>query len=157
MFPVSPRRRVKVFAWEVRPSCNKLRGDYRLNQDSISWMLSHCSFDDPLPEPPLPGAPVPDRIFPTPTDVPVPEPFDVPAPSPVDVPVQTPQAIPAPPSEWPDDPALKYACHSLRRFDRLISASWNAARPTTLLSAGEPVAPARIRDVSHQLESAQRL
>ena len=85
-------------------SDSPLRDDYLLSGllscDSISLIVSRCSVTDPLPE----RAPVPGTVFPTPTEVP--EPFDVPAPSPVDVPVQMPQDIPAPPSEWPDDPAL---------------------------------------------------
>jgi hypothetical protein len=97
---------VNAFARKQYQFRNPWHTPTALNRRSFNSRFLRCSFDDPLPEPPLPREPVPDRIFPTPTDVPVPEPFDVPAPSPVDVPVQTPQDIPAPPSEWPDDPAL---------------------------------------------------
>jgi hypothetical protein len=145
MCSVSSRPRVRVIARAVRPIWNQLRDDHQLSHGSIHLLFSRCSFDDPLPEPPLPGESVPDRIFPTPTDVPVPEPFDVPAPRPVDVPVQTPQDVPAPPSEWPDDPALKKNTRQgLRRFDTPIRRPSRSEQQLTPLSARQSISPPQI-------------
>jgi hypothetical protein len=148
MFSISSWPYMNVFDSREHSACSPLNGDYLWKRDSSRWMFSRCAFDDPLPEPPLPRAPVPGIVFPTPTDVPVPDPFDIPAPSPVDVPVQTPQDIPAPPSEWPDDPALKKANHGLRHYDAPINRFGpNAARPVTLLSGRQPIMPVQIRSI----------
>jgi hypothetical protein len=55
------------------------------------------SYDDDLPEPPLPS----EKPLRRPMDVPVSEPFDVPVPTPHDVPVREPHDVPPPPEEPP--------------------------------------------------------
>ena len=64
---------------------------------AIHSLVPAGSYDDDLPEPPLPS----EAPLRRPIDVPVPEPFDVPAPSPHDVPIRAPHDVPPPPDEPP--------------------------------------------------------
>jgi hypothetical protein len=75
-----------------------------LSDGGLNWgrrMLNQLvpagSYDDDLPEPPLPT----ERPLRSPADVPVRDPFDVPVRSPADVPVRGPHDVPPPPSEPP--------------------------------------------------------
>ncbi|HEY4235247.1 MAG TPA: hypothetical protein VGM76_17585 [Lacipirellulaceae bacterium] len=64
---------------------------------AMNSLVPAGSYDDDLPEPPLPS----EKPLRAPTDVPVPDPFDVPVHSPSDVPVREPHDVPPPPAEPP--------------------------------------------------------
>ena len=63
----------------------------------LNHLVPASSYDDELPEPPLPS----EKPVRNPVDVPVRDPFDVPVRSPADVPVSEPHDVPPPASEPP--------------------------------------------------------